>query len=89
MPTLTVGLAGITGKLGRLLASKLLERPNVVLRGYARDPSKVPATLASSPRFHLFKGEAFDDRAIRPFVSGCDVVVCAYLGADDLMVDGQ
>ncbi|KAM0425843.1 hypothetical protein ACHAPT_008781 [Fusarium lateritium] len=89
MSSLTVGLAGITGKFGRLLASKLLQNPNVRLRGYARDPSKVTPALAQSPRVKLFKGEAFDDTAIRPFVTGCDVVVCAYLGTDELMVDGQ
>ncbi|KAL2688940.1 hypothetical protein Neosp_002990 [[Neocosmospora] mangrovei] len=89
MSSLTVGLAGITGKFGRLLASKLLQSPGIHLRGYARDPSKVIPALAESPRLKLFKGEAFDDAAIKPFVTGCDVVVCAYLGADDLMVDGQ
>ncbi|KAK4122549.1 hypothetical protein N657DRAFT_574658, partial [Parathielavia appendiculata] len=86
---LTIWLAGITGKFGRILSLKLLEKPNLVLGGYARDPSKVPTALAGSPRLQLFKGEAFDDATIKPFVSGCDVVVCAYLGADDLMVDRQ
>lgn len=89
MAPITVGLAGITGKFGRLLASQLLRNEDVLLRGYARDPSKVDATLASSSRVSLFKGEAFDDDAIKPFVNGCDVVVCAYLGSDELMVDGQ
>lgn len=89
MSTLTVGLAGITGKLGHLLASKLLENPDVVLRGYARDPTKVIPELATLPRVEIFKGGAFDAKAIKPFVTGCDIVVCAYLGADNLMIDGQ
>lgn len=89
MASITVGLAGITGKFGRLLASQLLQNENVLLRGYARDPSKVESALASSPRVSLFKGEALDDDSIKPFVTGCDVVVCAYLGSDELMVDGQ
>lgn len=89
MSALTVGIAGITGKFGRLLASRLLENPNISLRGYARDPAKVSARFSESPRVQLFKGEAFDDAAIKPFVTGCDVVVCAYLGGDDLMIDGQ
>ncbi|RKU39927.1 hypothetical protein DL546_001403 [Coniochaeta pulveracea] len=89
MSSLTVGLAGITGKFGRLLARHLLQTPNVHLRGYARDPSRVPSALTDSPRLKLFQGEAFDDAAIKPFVSGCDVVVCAYLGNDDLMIEGQ
>lgn len=87
--TLTVGLAGITGKFGRLLASSLLKHPGISLRGLARSPERLPASLSESPRVMLFKGEAFDDAAIKPFVTGCDVVVCAYLGNDDVMIDGQ
>lgn len=87
--TITVGLAGITGKFGRLLASKLLQKPDVVLRGYCRDPKKVIAPIASSSQVQLFQGEAYDDDKIRSFVKGCDVVVCAYLGDGKLMVDGQ
>ncbi|KAM0293825.1 hypothetical protein ACHAO9_001511 [Fusarium lateritium] len=89
MSSLTVGIAGITGKFGRLVASKLLQNPNINLRGYARDPSKVIPSIAESPRVKLFKGEAFDDASIKPFVTGTDVIICAYLGADDLMIDGQ
>jgi hypothetical protein len=89
MSTLTVGIAGITGKFGSLLVAKLLENPNIVLRGYARDPSKVDAQLAGSSRVHLFKGDAYDDAAIQPFVAGCQVVVCAYLGTNELMTNGQ
>ncbi|KAL7754774.1 hypothetical protein ACKLNR_015444 [Fusarium oxysporum f. sp. zingiberi] len=89
MSSLTVGIAGITGKFGRLVASKLLQNPNINLRGYARDPSKVIPSIAESPRVKLFKGEAFDDTSIKPFVTGTDVIICAYLGADDLMIDGQ
>ncbi|KAJ0335903.1 hypothetical protein COL922a_008631 [Colletotrichum nupharicola] len=67
--TFTVALAGITGKFGRLLASKLIQNPNVTLRGYCR--------------------EAYDEEKIRNFVEGSDVVICAYLGDDKLMVEGQ
>lgn len=87
--TITVGLAGITGKFGRLLATKLLKNPNVTLRGYARDPSKVLPSITSSPRVSLFQGEAYDESKIRTFVKGCDVVICAYLGDDKLMIEGQ
>lgn len=89
MASLTVGLAGITGKFGRLLASSLLDRPSITVHGYARDLSKVPDDLSKSPCLKMFKGEAFDEAAIKRFVSGCDVVVCAYLGSDILMIDGQ
>ena len=85
----TVGLAGITGKFGRLLATNLLKNTGVSLRGYARDSSKVISAISSSSRLQLFQGEAYDDTKIRPFVNGCDVVICAYLGDDKLMVEGQ
>ncbi|KAK3358484.1 hypothetical protein B0T24DRAFT_693464 [Lasiosphaeria ovina] len=87
--TITVGLAGITGRFGRLLAANLLKNPDVVLRGYARDPSKVISSVSASPSTQLFAGGALDGAAIQPFVSGCDVVICAYLGDDKLMVEGQ
>ncbi|KAK3320317.1 hypothetical protein B0T19DRAFT_285634 [Cercophora scortea] len=87
--TLTVGLAGITGKFGTLLATSLLRNPSISLRGYARDPSKLSATLSSSPNLHLTRGEAFDASTLAPFVTGCDVVICSYLGDDKLMTDGQ
>ncbi|KAI8257872.1 hypothetical protein K4K58_003726 [Colletotrichum sp. SAR11_239] len=87
--TFTVALAGITGKFGRLLASKLIQNPDVTLRGYCRDPKKVVAPLASSPQVQLFQGEAYDEEKIRNFVKGSNVVICAYLGDDKLMVEGQ
>ncbi|KAI0830392.1 nmrA-like family protein [Hypoxylon sp. FL0890] len=85
--SVTVGIAGITGKFARELASALLKTPDVTIKGYCRDPSKVPQSLAS--KVSLTKGDAFDTSAIRSFVSGCDVVVCCYLGDPKLMADGQ
>lgn len=37
----------------------------------------------------MIQGDAFDADALRAFVRGLDVVVCAYLGDNTLMVDGQ
>ncbi|KAH6700572.1 hypothetical protein BKA61DRAFT_495787 [Leptodontidium sp. MPI-SDFR-AT-0119] len=87
--TFTIGLAGITGKFGRLLALRLLKNPEVTLRGYSRDSSKAIPAISSSPKVQLFQGEAYDETAIKAFVKGCDVVICAYLGDDTLMVEGQ
>lgn len=87
--TITVGIAGINGKFARVLTSSLLKSPDVVVRGYCRDPSKVPASFSSSSQVTLTKGDGFNTSAIRSFVAGCDVVVCCYLGDDKLMVDGQ
>ncbi|PYI00316.1 nmrA-like family protein [Aspergillus sclerotiicarbonarius CBS 121057] len=83
-----VGIAGITGKFARLLATHLLAQ-EASIKGYCRTPSKVPEAIRSSPRVELIQGEAFDREAVRSFVQGCDVVVCCYLGDDKLMVDGQ
>lgn len=64
MSTLTVGLVGITGKFGRLLASSLPKNEGILLHGFARDQTKVIASIAESPRVQLFKGEAFDSGVV-------------------------
>lgn len=90
MSPITVGIAGITGKFARLLASCLLEQSHEVkIKGLARDPSKLDASISSSPRVEIFQGDAIDTEKIRPFVHGCDVVVCCYLGDDNVMIEGQ
>jgi hypothetical protein len=90
MSSTTVGIAGITGKFARLLASVLLERyPEVHIRGLARNLSMVEASLTSAPNVQIFQGDAFNTDRVRPFVRGCDVVVCCYLGDDNLMIEGQ
>ncbi|GAB1206009.1 hypothetical protein APSETT445_004690 [Aspergillus pseudonomiae] len=86
---LTVGIAGITGKFARRVVSRLLQHSDVTIRGYCRDPSKVPESISSSEKVTLFKGDAFDKEAIRTFAQGCDVLICCYLGDNQLMIDGQ
>ncbi|OGM42488.1 NmrA-like family protein [Aspergillus bombycis] len=86
---LTVGIAGITGKFARRVVSHLLKHSDVTIRGYCRDPSKVPESISSSEKVTLFKGDAFDKGAIRTFAQGCDVLICCYLGDNQLMIDGQ
>lgn len=85
----TVGIAGITGKFARVLTFNLLKYPAVKIKGYCRDPSKVPKSFSENPNVTLHKGDAFDAPALKSFVAGCDVVVCCYLGDDKLMTDGQ
>lgn len=87
--TLTVGLAGLSSKLCRLIARQLLTRPNVSIRGYVRDPTKVPKEIVTSPRVQIIQGEALNREAVQSFVQGCNVVVCGYLGPDDTMIQGQ
>jgi hypothetical protein len=85
----TVGLAGLSSKLCRLVAREILKRPNVKIRGYVRDPAKVPPEITSNLRVQVIKGGALDRDAVRTFVHGCNVVVCGYLAADEVMVEGQ
>lgn len=89
MESLTVGIAGITGKFARCVVGHLLKNPHVKIQGYCRDPSKLPAALTSSPRVRVTQGLSDDQQALRTFAKGSDVVICCYLGANDLMVDGQ
>ncbi|RAL14765.1 NmrA-like family protein [Aspergillus homomorphus CBS 101889] len=85
----TVGVAGITDKFAGRVVSHLLQQSDLTNRGYCRDPSKVPESIASAGNVTLFKGQAFDKAAVRSFAEGCDVIVCCYLGDDKLMVEGQ
>ncbi|KAH8817758.1 nmrA-like family protein [Flagelloscypha sp. PMI_526] len=81
-----VGIAGITGKFGRLLTQSLLTFHEVRIRGFCRDPAKYGPT---DDRIKLIKGEASDASSVQTFVNGCDVIVCCYLGDTTLMVDCQ
>lgn len=85
----TIGIAGITGKFARSVVRNLLDKPEVNIRGYCRDPTKLSKALQTSSRVHVTKGDANDTKALRSFVRGSDVVLCAYLGNDMLMIDGQ
>ena len=87
--TITVGVAGITGKFARLVVKNLLAVPNVNIRGFCRNPSKLPEHLQSSRRVTIVSGDASDLELLRSFVQGCDVVICCYLGDNKLMTDGQ
>ncbi|KAL7655674.1 hypothetical protein ACMYSQ_007616 [Aspergillus niger] len=86
-----VGIAGITGKFARRLLTHLLDAgdDSLTIRGYCRNPSKLPDSVKTSPKLEIIEGAAFDQDAIATFVQGCDVVVCCYLGDEKLMVDGQ
>ncbi|KAH7111173.1 NmrA family protein-like protein [Dactylonectria estremocensis] len=87
--TLPVGIAGITGKFARNVVANLLKNPTVSIRGLCRDPTKLPASIRSSPRVHITKGESTDTQALHSFAKTSDVVICCYLGNDSLMTEGQ
>ncbi|KAF3011740.1 hypothetical protein E8E14_010676 [Neopestalotiopsis sp. 37M] len=87
--SMTVGIAGITGKFARLVVNHLLKEPNVQIRGYCRNVNKLPEELRAAPNVTIIEGEATETDKLRQFARGCDVVVCCYLGDASLMVEGQ
>ncbi|KAJ5431414.1 hypothetical protein N7445_009146 [Penicillium cf. griseofulvum] len=87
--SITVGIAGITGKFARLVVKHLRTSPDVQIRGLCRNVSKLPESLHDSPRVTIFQGESTDFDTLRTFAHGCDVVICCYLGDNTLMTEGQ
>lgn len=89
-PTPTrVGIAGVTGKFAGLILDSLLEDPRVSIRGYCRNASKLASRYTQSSQIEVIEGSADDKAALAKFVEGLDVVICAYLGDHDLMINGQ
>ncbi|KAJ5674765.1 nmrA-like family protein [Penicillium maclennaniae] len=86
---ITVGIAGITGKFARLVVKNLCKSPDVQIRGLCRNASKLPQHFRDSPRVTTIQGDSGDLETLRTFVRGCDVVVCCYLGDNNLMTEGQ
>jgi hypothetical protein len=84
-----VGIAGVTGKFAGLILDNLLENPTVSIRGYCRNASKLAKRYAQSSQVEVFEGGTDDKAALGKFVDGLDVVVCAYLGDNDFMVNAQ
>ncbi|KAE8141843.1 nmrA-like family protein [Aspergillus pseudotamarii] len=86
---ITVGVAGITGKFARLVVKSLLASPEATIRGFCRNPAKLPEVVRSSARVTIQQGDSYDLDALRSFAHGCDVVICCYLGDNHFMVEGQ
>jgi hypothetical protein len=84
-----IGVAGFTGKFARCVVNSLLRNPGISVRGFCRDPSKLPLYVTASSRIHIDKGEFNDKDALQSFVTGTDVVICCYLGGAELMFEGQ
>lgn len=85
----TVGVAGISGKFAQCLVKELLTRPEVVIRGYCRNPQKLPSSISQSDRIEIVQGDYDDRENARKFVEGSDVVICCYYGGPGLMTYGQ
>lgn len=76
-------------QIRRLVVSHLLASQEVSIRGFCRNPSKLPEHLRNSSRLTIVSGDAGDLDTLRQFVRGTDVVVCCYLGDNTLMTEGQ
>lgn len=86
----TITIAGFTGKMARLITTFLLQNhPNVQIHGICRSIDKVPAALRSNPSITLFHTTSTDTPGLRRALVGASVCICAYLGDDTLMIDGQ
>lgn len=85
----TIAVVGVSGKMGRLLSAALLSHPNVQVHGICRNPSKIASDLSSNPNFKAFEASSDDSAALRRGLAGTSACICAYLGDNNLMVDGQ
>ncbi|CAI7616491.1 unnamed protein product [Penicillium crustosum] len=75
--SITVGIAGITGKFARLVGNHLSKSPNVQIRGFCRNASKLPQQFRESPRVTIVQGESSDLETLRSFVEGQKLLVDA------------
>lgn len=84
-----IGIAGPTGRFGGLVLANLLEDPDVKIRGLCRNTSRLNSEHTQSSQFEVIEGDVFNLSVLARFVDGLDVVICAYLGDNDFMVNGQ
>ncbi|KAI8937276.1 hypothetical protein NX059_006483 [Plenodomus lindquistii] len=86
---INIAIAAITSKIALKIAYKLLENPNVSLRGSCRDTSKAPADLRDHKRVQLITADAYNKENLRTLVRGCSTVICCYLADNETMTSGQ
>jgi len=84
-----VGIAGATGRFGSLVLASLLENPDIKIRGLCRNASKLDNQHTQSSQLQVIEGDVLDPSILAKFVNNLDVVICAYLGDNDFMVNGQ
>ncbi|KAG8664272.1 hypothetical protein FPOAC2_14197 [Fusarium poae] len=84
-----VTLFGANGNLAIRITRILLQKPDISLKGYARDVSKIPEEIRNHPRYQAIQGQIDDQEKIHETVRGSDVVACLYQGFQDVVLDGQ
>jgi hypothetical protein len=73
-----------------LIAQAILTTSQASIRGLCHDKSKLAPELQSfSGRITLVEGDSTDLSAAREAIRGKQVVICCYLGSNELMTDGQ
>ncbi len=85
----TIAIAGITGQLGTLIAQALLKTSDVQIRGLCRNTAKLSPEFSRNSRVNIVQGDSNDLAAAREAVRDCQVVICCYLGPNELMSNGQ
>ena len=81
-------IAGITGNLGKLLASNALSR-GLSVRGLGREPSKLPAEIADKLESFVQSTSYYDVEALDKAVKGVDGIICCYSPGPILDLDGN
>jgi len=84
-----IGIAGVTGRFGTLVLTALLGNPDIKIRGLCRNASKLSSKHTQSTQLEVIEGDALDPSTLSKFVSGLDIVICAYLADNDFMIAGQ
>jgi nucleoside-diphosphate-sugar epimerase len=85
-----ITIAGFAGRIAQLITKYLLNNyPEVKINGIARNISKIPNDVRSASNVTIFEADAFNKGGLLKALRGSQVAICAYLGDNTLMVDGQ
>lgn len=87
--SITVGIAGLTGKFAQCVVKKLHAYHNVTIKGFCRNPQKLPQLAIEKYQIEVIQGEFDDEQAVQKFVRGTDIIICCYFGDTDVMTRGQ
>jgi uncharacterized protein YbjT (DUF2867 family) len=84
-----VALVGGTGRLGALIGSALLDKPDVELRLLVRPGSRDKAAALEQRGARVVEGAIGDASVLASLFQGAATVVSALQGGPDVIVDGQ
>jgi NmrA-like family protein len=84
-----MALVGGTGRLGTLIGSALLEKPDVELRLLVRPGSRDKAAVLEKRGAKIIEGAIGVGRALPSLCEGASTLVSALQGGPDVIIDGQ